>query len=73
MDVQVHIELQMLKLADNNYYRYGDDIVKYEFKLVKTFQDANILMNKGYRMKRIDKDKFNEGKFVYWFYYEEGI
>lgn len=46
---------------------------KYEYKIVKTWQDANILMDKGYKIKHIDRDKFNRERLIFWFYYEEGI
>lgn len=47
--------------------------MKYEYKLVKTWKDANILLENGYNIKRIDRDKFDRSKLVFWFYYEDGV
>ena len=45
----------------------------YEYKLVKTWQDANILLSKGFKLRRIDRDKFDRAKLIFWFDYEEGL
>ena len=45
----------------------------YEYKLVKNWEDANILLEKGFRLKRMDKNRFDKTNLVFWFYYEEGI
>lgn len=47
--------------------------MKYELKIVKTWQDANILLDKGYTIKHIDRDKFNRERLIFWFKYDEGI
>ena len=45
----------------------------YEYKLVKNWEDANILLEKGFKLKRIDRNRFDKTNLVFWFYYEEGI
>lgn len=45
----------------------------YEYKLVKNWEDANILLEKGFRLKRMDKNRFDKETLVFWFYYDEGI
>ena len=45
----------------------------YEYKLVKNWEDANILLEKGFKLKRIDRNRFDKTNLVFWFYYDEGI
>ena len=45
----------------------------YEYKLVKNWEDATILLEKGFKLKRIDRNRFDKTNLVFWFYYEEGI
>ena len=45
----------------------------YEYKLVKNWEDANILLEKGFRLKRMDKNRFDKETLVFWFYYDEYV
>lgn len=44
-----------------------------EYKIVRNYQDANKLIDKGYRMLKIDRDKRDRNFFVFLFEYSEGL
>lgn len=42
-------------------------------KVVKSFNDANVLLNKGYNIVKIDRDKFNKKFLVFIFEYSDNL
>ena len=42
-------------------------------QIVKNLSDANELLDKGYTIKRIDRNAKDKSKCVFFFKYEEGI
>lgn len=44
-----------------------------KLKVVRNYNDANVLLSKGYKMLKIDRDKFNRDYFVFIFEYSDEL